>query len=74
MPEILQRAATPERLAQALLAAIGPSAERERQLAGFARVNEAMGIGRTPPATAAADVVLSVLRRDPPVLNVNAPR
>jgi lipid-A-disaccharide synthase len=70
MPEVLQRAATPERLAQSLLAIIAPSPERERQLADFARVDEVMGIGRIPPATAAADVVLSILRRNQVVLNV----
>jgi lipid-A-disaccharide synthase len=61
MPEIVQRAATPERLAAELLPVIGPSDARSRQLAAFARFDEIMGIGRALPATIAADVVLGML-------------
>ncbi|MGZ3410911.1 MAG: lipid-A-disaccharide synthase [Xanthobacteraceae bacterium] len=59
MPEIVQRAATPERLAQALVAVIGPSQKRDWQLGGFARIDEVMGIDQKSPATAAAEVVLA---------------
>ncbi len=72
MPEIVQRAATPERLAQTLLAIIGPSQKRDWQLSGFARIDEVMGIGRKSAAAAAADVVLGVLQRDKVMLNVNS--
>ena len=72
MPEIVQRGATPERLAQTLIAVIGPSQKRDWQLSGFARIDEVMGIGQKSPATAAADVVLDVLQRGKVVLNVNS--
>lgn len=61
MPELLQRDATPERLAQALIEAIGPSPQRARQLAGFSRIDEVMEIGRKSPAKAAAVLVLDML-------------
>lgn len=72
MPEIVQRAATPERLAQTLIAVIGPSQKRDWQVSGFARIDEVMGIGKKSPAAAAADVVLDVLQRGKVVLNVNS--
>jgi lipid-A-disaccharide synthase len=72
MPEVLQRAATPDRLAQSLLEVIGPSQQRDRQLAGFSHIDAVMGIGRKSPAAAAAEVVLSVLQGNPLVLNVKA--
>jgi lipid-A-disaccharide synthase len=62
LPEIVQRAATPERLAAALLPIIGTSDERNRQLAGFVRFDDVMGIGKQLPAAVAADVVLGMLR------------
>ena len=60
MPEFVQRAATPERLAAALLPLIGPSRARSRQLAAFARFDEIMGIGRARRRRR-ADVVLGML-------------
>ena len=63
MPEIVQRAATPERLAAALVGVIGPSDERNRQIAGFGRFDDVMGIGRQSPAAAAAEVVRSLACR-----------
>ena len=61
IPEILQREATPERLAAALVEVIGPSDQRTRQLKNFPRFDAAMGIGRQSPATLAADVIHRVL-------------
>ncbi len=61
MPEILQRDATPERLAAALTSIIEPTDQRRRQLTAFERIDTAMGIGRDAPATLAADIVLQVL-------------
>jgi lipid-A-disaccharide synthase len=61
MPAILQRAATPERLAAALLALIVPSDARDSQLDAFPRFDAALGIGRQSPAALAADVVLNLI-------------
>jgi lipid-A-disaccharide synthase len=63
MPEITQRDATPERLAAALARLIGDTAERQRQLAAFARLDAVMGIGSARPSEAAAEIVLEVARR-----------
>ena len=63
MPEITQRGATPERLAAALAPLIADTAERQRQLAAFARLDAVMGIGSAHPSEAAAEIVLEVARR-----------
>jgi lipid A disaccharide synthetase len=63
MPEILQRRATPENLATALVSIVEPSAQRQRQLAAFAKFDTVMGIGRDAPATLAAEIVLQLLNR-----------
>ena len=63
MPEITQRDATPERLAAALARLIGDTAERQRQLAAFARLDVVMGIGSARPSEAAAEIVLEVAQR-----------
>jgi len=60
MPEILQRAATPENLAAGLLPLLRPTPERARQIEAFARLDGIMGFGRMSPAAAAADIVLAV--------------
>jgi len=64
MPEILQREATPQRLAAELVSLVAPSERRQRQLAAFERIGTIMGIGREAPAQRAADVVLRMLDRD----------
>jgi lipid-A-disaccharide synthase len=61
MPESLQRDATPESLAAALVSVVKPSDQRQRQLAAFEKIDDIMGIGREAPAAAAADTVLRVL-------------
>jgi lipid-A-disaccharide synthase len=63
MPEIVQRDATPERLAAALASLIEDTPERQRQLAAFARIDEVMRIGTARPSEAAADIVVEVARR-----------
>ena len=60
MPEILQRDATPERLATALAPLIADTPERDRQLAAFARLDHVMEIGAKRPSEAAADIVIAV--------------
>ncbi len=63
MPEFLQRAATPEKLAAELTSILEPTAARQRQLAAFAKFDTVMGIGREAPATLAAEIVLQALDR-----------
>ena len=63
MPEILQRDATPERLADALIPLIGDTPERRKQLEAFARIDAVMGLGTTRPSEAAAEIVLDVAKR-----------
>jgi lipid-A-disaccharide synthase len=63
MPETLQRAATAESLAAALVSVAKPSDQRQRQLAAFRKIDDIMSIGREAPAAVAADIVLRVLDR-----------
>jgi lipid-A-disaccharide synthase len=63
MPEFLQRAANPGRLAATLAPLILETPERRRQLAAFARLDEIMRIGTARPSEAAAEVVIDVARR-----------
>jgi lipid-A-disaccharide synthase len=62
VPEFLQRTATPERLAAALAPLLGETPERARQLAGFARLDAIMEIGKAVPSARAADIVLKTIR------------
>ncbi len=62
MPELLQRQATPERLAAALAPLIGETDERARQLRAFARLDAIMEIGRSRPSAKAAEIVLDLAR------------
>ncbi|HEX4552813.1 MAG TPA: lipid-A-disaccharide synthase [Xanthobacteraceae bacterium] len=63
MPEIIQRQATPERLAAALGRLVADTPERRAQLAAFARLDAVMAIGSARPSDAAAEIVLDVARR-----------
>jgi lipid-A-disaccharide synthase len=63
VPEVVQEECTPERLASALVPLIGDTPERRRQIEAFARLDSIMEIGSSAPATRAADIVLSSLRR-----------
>jgi lipid-A-disaccharide synthase len=58
VPELLQRSATPERLAAALLPLLSDTPERNRQIEAFSRLDNIMEIGKTSPSDRAAAVVL----------------
>jgi len=62
IPEFLQRACTPENLAQALLPLLSDTPQRRRQTDAFGRLDEIMTLGTAPSAKAAA-IVLEVARR-----------
>ena len=66
MPEVLQRQATPQRLAQTLMPLLGDTPERRRQIEAFGRLDRIMQIGGTSPSEKAADIVLKAphLRRE----------
>jgi lipid-A-disaccharide synthase len=59
MPELLQRDATPEKLAAHLVALIGDTPERRRQVAALARLDAAMEVGAAVPSARAAAIVLA---------------
>jgi lipid-A-disaccharide synthase len=63
MPEILQRQATPQRLAAELAALIGDTPQRQRQVDAFGRLDAAMEIGSAAPSVRAAEIVLAQARR-----------
>jgi lipid-A-disaccharide synthase len=63
MPELLQRDATPEKLAAHLVALIGDTPERRRQCAALARLDAAMEVGATTPSARAATIVLAMAGR-----------
>src|SRR5262249_27587527 len=50
MPQFLQQAATPERLAAALLPLLSDTPERRAQIAAFARIDAIMEIGGPAPS------------------------
>ncbi len=63
MPELLQRDATPEKLAAHLVALIGDTPERRRQCAALARLDAAMEVGAVSPSARAATIVLAMAGR-----------
>ncbi|MDQ2084037.1 lipid-A-disaccharide synthase [Xanthobacteraceae bacterium Astr-EGSB] len=63
MPEILQRQATPERLARELAQVVTDTPERRRQVDGLARIDQVMDIGAAQPSVRAAEVILKVVGR-----------
>jgi lipid-A-disaccharide synthase len=63
MPELLQRDATPEKLAAHLIALMGDTPERRRQCAALARLDVAMEVGATTPSARAAAIVLAMAGR-----------
>jgi lipid-A-disaccharide synthase len=63
MPELLQRQASPGRLAEALVAIIGDTPARRRQLDAFARLDAVMEIGDAAPSARAAAIVLDMALR-----------
>ncbi len=71
IPELLQSAATPERLAEALLPLLTDTPQRQRQIEAFGRLDAIMAIGGEAPSDKAAAIVLEVARqgrRDPAAL------
>ena len=63
VPELLQEDCTPERLTDALVAVLGDTAERQRQVEAFAKLDGIMQIGAAAPASRAADIVLGEINR-----------
>jgi lipid-A-disaccharide synthase len=65
VPELLQEACTPDRLASALLPLIGNTPERRHQLNAFARLDAIMKIESAHPSERAAEIVLALAGREP---------
>jgi lipid-A-disaccharide synthase len=65
MPELLQRAASAEKLADALVAVARDSPERRRQCEAFARLDAIMEIGSAAPSERAAAAVIALSRSSP---------
>jgi lipid-A-disaccharide synthase len=63
VPELLQENCTPERLTEALVAVIGDTPERHRQVEAFGKLDAIMQIGAAAPALRAADIVISEMRK-----------
>jgi lipid-A-disaccharide synthase len=72
MPELLQRDATPQNLADALVPLIGATPERRRQCDGLARLDAVMEIGVAVPSARAAAIVLAMAGRSGAVSSSNA--
>jgi lipid-A-disaccharide synthase len=76
IPELLQPACTPDRLAEALLPLLSDTPQRQRQIAAFGRLDAIMAIGGEAPSDKAAAIVLDVAqqgRRDPTALRGSSP-
>jgi len=71
VPEFLQRACTPENLAQALIPLLKDTPERRRQMEAFARLDAIMEIGRAVPSERAAAAVLACCTGALTTKNVN---
>ena len=63
IPELLQSACTPDRLAEALLPLLSDTPQRQRQIEAFGRLDAIMAIGGEAPSDKAAAVVLDVARQ-----------
>jgi lipid-A-disaccharide synthase len=75
IPELLQSAATPDRLAEALLPLLTDTPQRQRQIAAFGRLDAIMAIGGEAPSAKAAAIVLDVAqhgRREPAALSASS--
>ena len=75
IPELLQSDCTPERLAEALLPLLSDTAQRQRQIEAFGRLDAIMAIGGEAPSAKAAAIVLDVAqhgRRDPALLSASS--
>ncbi len=58
VPELVQRACTPEKLAAALMPLMSDTPERRRQIEAFARLDSTMEMGKVVPSDRAAAVIL----------------
>jgi lipid-A-disaccharide synthase len=72
MPELLQRDATPQNLADALVPLIGDTPQRRTQCEGLARLDAVMEVGVAVPSARAAAIVLAMAGRSGPVSSSNA--
>jgi len=63
VPEFLQDACTPERLADALVPLIEDTPARRQQVDAFANLNAIMQIGTLVPSARAAEIVLALAQR-----------
>jgi len=75
IPELLQSACTPDRLAEALLPLLSDTPQRQRQIEAFGRLDAIMAIGGEAPSDKAAAIVLDVAqqgRGDPAVLSARS--
>jgi lipid-A-disaccharide synthase len=61
VPEFIQEACVPEKLAPAVMTLMTDSPERRHQLAGLAQIPERLGLAAGSPSEAAADVVLRLV-------------
>jgi len=59
IPEFIDRQSTPKRLAAALAPLLDETAERERQLAAFSKLDSLMTLAETTPSARAAEIVLA---------------
>ena len=64
IPELLQSAATPDRLAAALLPLLSDTPQRQRQIEAFGRLDAIMAIGGEAPSAKAAAIVLDVAQHN----------
>jgi lipid-A-disaccharide synthase len=62
MPELLQRQATPYRLAEMLVAVVADTPQRRHQCDAFARLDAVMEIGAAAPSARAAAIVIDLAR------------
>ena len=63
IPEFLQNDCTPENLARSLRELLTGSAQRQRQLEAFSRLDAIMSTGSVSPSVRAADIVLATMRK-----------
>jgi lipid-A-disaccharide synthase len=64
VPEFLQAACTPEKLAEALVPLLAEGPQRRRQLDAFGRLDAIMETGGAAPSARAADIVMEVAKSD----------
>ncbi len=64
VPEFLQEDCTADNLANALIPLLTDTPERRRQVEAFSRLDDIMQIGKSAPATRAAEIVMEVAARE----------